>query len=922
MRCLYCGKELALLKRWTGGGEFCSDAHRQQYQDEYNQLALNRLLQAKPPGSSDRTEPKADPKAEPAVAQEASKPSRTRTAQAEKAPEKPAEKQIAASTKPVAKAMPAIEAPKPQPIKVAEPERIPERTPEPEPEPEIEFIAEETPEPELIEEYVQEEDEEPAPCEMSGFLVELPVPALAEVMAMSRADAEFESSASPAIPDRLVEAWETQLVSAGRIDYVPYNGIVDFVTSPRDRKLDVREFVRSKPVVEIDLLAAGNEELPQMIEEPMEILIFPHPPQGSPPLADEPWREFLFEKELGTLARVPFRTTGMEDNEDASDPIDSLSDAGVSLASPTPSPAPAAVSTPAVVSTPSAVSTPAAVSTVDRAALTATMTGTQAKTERPAEARQDSPRAKETPQKDETRSAPKPVAPPAGPEPRATDSRVPEPKVVAEPTPARSTFLRPPLAAPASKPAETVAAVAKTPEVVKAPVTEVAKAHVVPEATKPAEAAKATEVPKVPEVAAPAPPVTRSLPLTLHGLAAGRGKPVQIFSAVTAGVDVQIPRSTSLPLRPVMTLEPVVEKVEKTIEKAPEKVEEKKPERTVVVKTDPRKGQPGRPDPRFANGKGRKDNRPAEPEKSEPEIPQKPEQKPIAASISVKTPEKPVEKPAAKTIERTIEKETAPAEKTVAKPVARPAIIEEKRERVRDTSLPAPISAPYTPPDLGLPSLNLEASGGFWSRLPVAGKAGVAVLLVAVIGGAFFMMRGGGAVAAGPQIVEAPAITAAEGGWITDWGAEPGVRKAREISVLRPSLNMTDYRISFEAQIESKALGWIYRAQDAKNFYVSKLEIVKPGLEPTVALVRYAVVNGEEQPHSQFPLTMPLRIDTLYKIRFDALGSHFTTWVQDQKVDDWTDERLKTGGVGLYSDRGERISLKGSMRVAPLVLKK
>src|SRR6266446_2817314 len=48
MRCLYCGKGLALLKRWTGGGEFCSDAHRQRYQEEYNQLALNRLLQAKP----------------------------------------------------------------------------------------------------------------------------------------------------------------------------------------------------------------------------------------------------------------------------------------------------------------------------------------------------------------------------------------------------------------------------------------------------------------------------------------------------------------------------------------------------------------------------------------------------------------------------------------------------------------------------------------------------------------------------------------------------------------------------------------------------------------------------------------------------------------------------------------------------------
>src|SRR5579885_3468505 len=50
MRCLYCGKELALLKRLTGGGEFCSDAHKQSYQEEYNRLALSRLLQAQAKG--------------------------------------------------------------------------------------------------------------------------------------------------------------------------------------------------------------------------------------------------------------------------------------------------------------------------------------------------------------------------------------------------------------------------------------------------------------------------------------------------------------------------------------------------------------------------------------------------------------------------------------------------------------------------------------------------------------------------------------------------------------------------------------------------------------------------------------------------------------------------------------------------------
>lgn len=47
MRCLYCGKQLALLRRLTGSGEFCSDAHKQSYHEEYNRLALTRLIAAR-----------------------------------------------------------------------------------------------------------------------------------------------------------------------------------------------------------------------------------------------------------------------------------------------------------------------------------------------------------------------------------------------------------------------------------------------------------------------------------------------------------------------------------------------------------------------------------------------------------------------------------------------------------------------------------------------------------------------------------------------------------------------------------------------------------------------------------------------------------------------------------------------------------
>src|SRR5882672_7333382 len=54
MRCLHCGKDLPLLKRLSGG-EFCSDAHRRDYQQEFSDLALTRLLQARP--SAQPTEP-------------------------------------------------------------------------------------------------------------------------------------------------------------------------------------------------------------------------------------------------------------------------------------------------------------------------------------------------------------------------------------------------------------------------------------------------------------------------------------------------------------------------------------------------------------------------------------------------------------------------------------------------------------------------------------------------------------------------------------------------------------------------------------------------------------------------------------------------------------------------------------------------
>ena len=73
MHCLYCDRPLALLKRLTGDGEFCSKEHRKIYKKEHNQLALARLLESQPGptarlGTNKAQNDKPEPAAAPRVA--------------------------------------------------------------------------------------------------------------------------------------------------------------------------------------------------------------------------------------------------------------------------------------------------------------------------------------------------------------------------------------------------------------------------------------------------------------------------------------------------------------------------------------------------------------------------------------------------------------------------------------------------------------------------------------------------------------------------------------------------------------------------------------------------------------------------------------------------------------------------------------
>jgi hypothetical protein len=235
--------------------------------------------------------------------------------------------------------------------------------------------------------------------------------------------------------------------------------------------------------------------------------------------------------------------------------------------------------------------------------------------------------------------------------------------------------------------------------------------------------------------------------------------------------------------------------------------------------------------------------------------------------------------------------------------------VENHVEAPAEDAAPLPVPDRQAAPNFGPPPL----SGGSGFGVPkIAAIAAGAVLAIAA---SVFLLKSTSATKApapaGPGIkVEAvgPSLISDNLGWNPNWNSSPS--RPDQISVYRPSMTLANYRIQFQGQIENKSIGWIFRAADPKNYYVTRLQVLKPGLNPTVALVHFALINGEESQRLEKKLPFSVHADTVYKVRTDVLGTSFSTFVQDQLVDSWSDSRLKAGGFGLLGDGTDRSRLQ------------
>jgi len=165
-------------------------------------------------------------------------------------------------------------------------------------------------------------------------------------------------------------------------------------------------------------------------------------------------------------------------------------------------------------------------------------------------------------------------------------------------------------------------------------------------------------------------------------------------------------------------------------------------------------------------------------------------------------------------------------------------------------------------------------------------------------------------------VVTGPALPTGAAQWT------PLAESPRWISVVSGSMNLTDFRMEFQRPAGAKPIGWVFRARDSKNYYAMRLELVKSAAgSSSVVMKRFAVIDGRDQPVTEIPVTVAIQPGAMYKVRTEALGNTFTTWIADRKIDEWTDARLGGGGVGLYNDRAELWTVVHDLAVFPLVRK-
>jgi hypothetical protein len=200
-----------------------------------------------------------------------------------------------------------------------------------------------------------------------------------------------------------------------------------------------------------------------------------------------------------------------------------------------------------------------------------------------------------------------------------------------------------------------------------------------------------------------------------------------------------------------------------------------------------------------------------------------------------------------------------------------------------------------------------------WKRIPLKLAVVVTLGLLVLLLGALSWNSMRESVRQRASVLVEDYFSSGIGRWTSEaagWTRDPaGFVQVGSLALLIPSLRMQDYRLEFMGEIEQQSLAWVFRAQDLDSYYAMKIAVLQPGPLPSLALVRSRVLHGQQTPLGQVPIRVFLHSAAPFRVQMRVVGNDFTTFINNEQVDFWTDDRLASGGVGFFCEKEGRARL-------------
>ncbi len=121
----------------------------------------------------------------------------------------------------------------------------------------------------------------------------------------------------------------------------------------------------------------------------------------------------------------------------------------------------------------------------------------------------------------------------------------------------------------------------------------------------------------------------------------------------------------------------------------------------------------------------------------------------------------------------------------------------------------------------------------------------------------------------------------------------------------KKSTALENYRMEFQAELEKTSLSWAVRAADAKNFYGTRLAIIKAGPLMNAGLIRFTMIEGREVERTLSQLPLRLERGQSYRVSVTAQGDQINTYLNGAFIGRLTDKRLTRGGIGFFDDAND-----------------